>query len=266
MGLREILEPLIEGPLAPWAKIPVERMFLGLQFSFARLSTGHVGIAFLPREEAVPVKHSLYGEKPTLRTLVRYADTSVSTRSLALSGVIAATNAWIESTPEPGIHVQKKPLHELVGLNRGDLVLIVGYMKPIVKEFLAAGARVVVAEKRRAMRLLAYEEEEVEIIDEYEAFDVASRVDIVIVTGSSLLYPQLLVRLLKEASSAKCRALIGPTASLHPKIMDILNLDLLGGSYIHRNIAHIIEHMVELGWGYHSFKDHLVKWIAKRET
>ena len=252
--------------MAPWAKIPVERMFLGLQFSFARLSTGHVGIAFLPREEAVPVKHSLYGERPTLRTLVRYADDSVSARSLALSGIAAATNAWIESTPEPSIHVQRKPLHELVDLNKGDSVLIVGYMKPVVREFLAAGGKVIVAEKNRIMRLLGSEEEKVEFVDEYEALDVASRVDILIVTGSSLLYPQLLVRLLKEASSAKCRALIGPTASLHPKIMDILGLDLLGGSYIHRSVSHIIERMVELGWGYHSFRDHLVKWVVKRET
>ncbi|HIP66115.1 MAG TPA: hypothetical protein EYH08_06300 [Pyrodictium sp.] len=266
MGLREILEPLVEGPLAPWAKTPIERMFLGLHFSLTRLSTGHVGIAFLPREEAVPVEHSLYGERPTLRTLLRYADTSISTRSLALSGVVAATNAWIESTPEPGIHVQKKPLHELVDLKKGDLVLIVGYMRPIVREFLAAGARVVVAEKSRVMRLLGSEEEKAEFIDEYEALDVAGKADILIVTGSSLLYPQLLTRLLKEASSAKCRALIGPTASLHPKIMDVLGLDLLGGSYIHRSVSHIVERIVELGGGYHSFKDHLVKWVVKRET
>lgn len=266
MGLREILEPLIEGPLAPWAKTPIERIFLGLRFSFARLSTGHIGIAFLPREEAVPIKHTLYGERPTLRTLVRYADANVSTRSLALSGVAAATNAWIESTPEPGVHVQKKPLHELAGLSKGDSVLIVGYMKPVVREFLAAGGKVVVAEKNRILRLLSSEEEKVEFVDEYEALDIAGRVDILIVTGSSLLYPQLLVRLLKEASSAKCKALIGPTASLHPKIMDVLGLDLLGGSYIHRNVSHIIERMIELGWSHHGFKDYLVKWVVKREA
>jgi len=253
-----LLTSLLRGPLAGYRGRRVVELIVGARFTLAVLDTGHVGVAYTP-EYWDPLGDE-YSSEPSLEALARRADEGPLHRAAALAAFSAATNAWIDS----GGRVRRcESIVAELGVSKGDRVMVVGFMRRVAEEAAARGARVIVAE-RSPQLLAAARSLGFSVIGDADAPEYAGEVDHLIVTGSSLLYPGLLLALLREAAGARSRALIGPTANLHPAAIDLLGLTHIGGSFAPREASSHIRRRVMQGHGYHGFSRFMVKWVAGR--
>ncbi len=262
MGLvSRLLGELLRGPLAPYRGRRVVGVAVGARFTAAMLDTGHVGVAYTPPEYMDPLEDT-YSSRPSLNALARAADEGLLHRAVALAAASAATNAWIEA----GGRVRPcNSIVEELGVSRGEVVLVAGFMRRVAEEAAGRGAVVVVAERSPGLASAA-KQLGFRVVSDADAPEEAERADHVIVTGSSLLYPGLLKAILEASRGARTRALIGPTANLHPAAARVLGLTHIGGSFIPREASRRVWDRVLHGHGYHGFSGYVVKWVAGREA
>ncbi|OWJ55492.1 hypothetical protein Pdsh_01470 [Pyrodictium delaneyi] len=241
--------------------------FAGRSHAYVELEGGWCGVSLIPHWLPLePFDERL--EDATPRMLARLAGRGEPlAAALAVAAVNAVTNAWIECTTEPPVEVQRRSLSEILGVRRGDRVVLLGYMAGVADELRSTGAEVLVAELDPALREEARRAGYPVLEAREEALEALRSADIAVASGSAVLDPPLLLEEFEAARAARERALVGHTSSFHPVVGARLGATLVAGTYIDRSICREIRWTVAAGGGPHRAETRrrvrLVKWVAR---
>jgi uncharacterized protein (DUF4213/DUF364 family) len=254
--LGKAMREVLDSALRKWAGLRIADAFLGARYSYVELVGGWCGVAYVPGHDLGREVDVL--EEATPRLLARLVERGFGrgAASLALAAINAATMAWIYESLDPPVIVEKR-LSDIVGAGRGDKVVVLGYMRGIVDEFLEAGAEVYVSEIGEDLYPEAARDAESKgftVISRDEAEHYLKKATIMVASGSALLYPELTLRELKAASNARERVFVGPTSSFHPLLGRKIGVTLVGGVYIDPSMCNMVRWHVAGGGGLHSFR------------
>ncbi|KSW12508.1 hypothetical protein CF15_07245 [Pyrodictium occultum] len=263
---RALLEAL-DGPLRRWAGLRLADAFAGLSHVYLELEGGWCGVSLVPRWLPLEPLDAVL-EDATPRMLARLAARGGGlAAAFAVAAVNAATGAWIECSPEPGVAVQRTGLASLLRVERGDTVVMLGYMPGLAGELAARGARVAVAELDPSLLSEAERAGYPVLRSMEETLEALRAADIVVASGSAVLDPPRLLKELAAAGAARERVLAGPTSSFHPLVAGRLGATLVAGTYIDRSVCRELRWAVAAGAGPHSLerrrRARLVKWVAR---
>ena len=254
--LGRAMRSVLDTELRKWSSLLVADAFIGARYSYVELDGGWCGVAFSPREPGEPVSGL---ENATPRYLARLVERGLGggAASLALAALNAATMAWIYETPDPPILLEKE-LGSVIGFRGDESVAVIGYMRGVVDEVLPRVRRVYVVEMSDELRREAEKRykgyERVQVLGVENATRVLGAASILVVTGSALLYPGILLEQLRAARNTRERVIVGPTSSFHPRLAARLGFTLVGGVYIDPSLCSILRWHVAGGGGLHSLR------------
>jgi uncharacterized protein (DUF4213/DUF364 family) len=234
----------------------VSDLRIGVFYTAAQLTTGHVGVAFTPRElqeavccprsaAAAPAAGRLAGQDAW--ELARYAFAPVPLRRAVGVAVLNALSALAMArygVPGGRLLTGMDAL-DAAGVQAGDRVAMVGAFMPFIKALKARVADLWVVDKHReALKA----DELVFWRAPAQAPEVLGQADVVLITGS-ILVEEGLEALLAAASTARVVILAGPTASPWPPAFFAWGVHVLGGIRI-RDGAKMLQLVSEGGSGY----------------
>jgi uncharacterized protein (DUF4213/DUF364 family) len=238
------------------APLRVDDIRIGVFYTAARLSSGHVGVAFTPRglQDTVccprsaaeaPAAGHLAGQD--VWTLARYALASVPLRRTVGVAVLNALSAHAMArygVPEGRLLVGTDAL-AAAGVRPDDRVAMVGAFIPFIKALKTRVADLWIVDRHRE----ALRPDEMALWRAPEqASEVLGRADVVLITGSALVEGGL-DALLAAAAGARMVVLAGPTASPWPPPFFARGVHVLGGIRI-RDGAKMLQLVSEAGSGY----------------
>jgi len=253
--LSNALLATLKSPLTKWSSAKLSDFGVGRKLSYA-LVEGRLGFAFVPDAEApdfVP-EPGMY-----VRKLFLHAWKGPVETSLALASMSALTQLWIDSGGE--VEMPPPKLAEALGIEKGETVILIGHMKGIIKDLLDAGASVRLYEDDPQLRCEAKEMGVEAYPGSYILLE--GEADVIIATGSSLLDPRSVFAF--EKIPARVKALIGPTATIHPYMAKLLGATHVGGTYVPREEQGKVLSLLKAGYGYRRLlrAGLLRKWFAK---
>lgn len=229
---------------------------IGVFYTAAQLTTGHVGVAFTPRDlnDTVCCPHSA-AEAPAAGrlagqdawTLARYALTPVPLRravGVAVLNALSALAMQNNGIPDGQMSIGLDAL-EAAEICTDDRVAMVGGFVPFIKALKGNVAELFIIDKHKE----ALKPDEIEFWRPPElALDVLAQGDVVIITGSALVEGGI-DALLSAASNARRVILAGPTASPWPPPFFARGVDVLAGLRV-RDSEKILQLVSEGGSGY----------------
>jgi uncharacterized protein (DUF4213/DUF364 family) len=216
--------------------VQVRDIRIGVFYTAAMLSTGHVGVAFTPRElhdtvccprsaAAAPAAGRLAGQEAW--DLAQYALAPMPLRRAVGVAVLNGLSALAMArygVPGGRLLAGRDAL-EAAGVQAGDRVAMVGAFIPFIKALKSQVADLWVVDKHRgalqAAELAFWRAPEA-------AAEVLAEADVVLITGSALVEGGL-DALLAAASKARTVVLAGPTASPWPPSFFARGVHVLGG-------------------------------------
>ncbi len=209
---------------------------VGVFYTAARLATGHVGVAFTPRDladtvccpssaaQAPPAGH-LAGQDAW--TLAAYAQAAAPLRrAIGVAVLNALSSLAQERHGVPGGRVLfGADALEVAGVEASDRVAMVGAFIPFIKALKHRVAGLAVVDKHRD----ALKPDEAAFWrSPAAATDALATASVVVITGSALVEGGL-DGLLAAASAARRVVLAGPTASPWPPTFFARGVHVLGG-------------------------------------
>jgi uncharacterized protein (DUF4213/DUF364 family) len=200
--------------------LQVSDLRVGVFYTAAQLSSGHVGVAFTPRElqeavccprsaAAAPAAGRLAGQDAW--ELARYAFAPVPLRRAVGVAVLNALSALAMARygVPGGRLIAGMDALEAAGVDTGDRVALVGAFVPFIKALKARVTDLWVVDKHRE----ALKADELAFWRApAHAPEVLGQADVVLITGSALVEGSL-EALLAAARKARTVVLAGPTAS-----------------------------------------------------
>jgi uncharacterized protein (DUF4213/DUF364 family) len=218
------------------APLVVSEVRVGVFYTAAQISTGHVGVAFTPRmqNDSVCCPKSAAAAPPagTLAGcdawgLALFAIASVPLRRSVGVAVLNALSALaIERHGTPGGHLERGlDALDAADIRPHDRVVMVGVFTPFLKKLKGnvAGLRVIDNHPE------ALQPDELGIwCSPYKAAEALADANVVIISGSALVEGDL-DALLLSTTNARHVVLAGPTASPWPPTFFESGIDLLGG-------------------------------------
>ncbi len=229
---------------------------IGVFYTAAQLSTGHVGVAFTPRDlhDTVCCPHSA-AEAPAAGrlarqdawTLARYALAPVPLRravGVAVLNALSALAMHRHAIPGGQMTVGLDAL-EAAEVRPDDRVAMVGAFVPFIHALKGHVADLLIIDKHK--EALKHDELGFWRAPE-QAPDVLAQGDVVIITGSALVEDGI-DALLSAASKARRVILAGPTASPWPPPFFARGVHVLGGIRV-RDGQKILQIVSEGGSGY----------------
>jgi uncharacterized protein (DUF4213/DUF364 family) len=253
--LASALVATLKSPLSKYSSAKLEDFGIAKKLSYVK-TLGAVGFAFAPEMEHpdfLPTKDTF------VRELFKKAWTGAPETSLALAALAAITQKWIDDGGE--VEMPAPSLVEALGISKGMKVLMVGYMAGVVEELKEAGAEVTLYEDNYMLRCSAKDLGIKAYPGSYALLE--EEADVIIATGSSLLDPR--IAFIFDKVKANAKALIGPSATVHPYFARLIGATHVGGSYVPPDRREEILNMIKMGFGYKRLvKSALVqKWFAK---
>lgn len=236
--------------------LQVDDIRIGVFYTAAKLSTGHVGVAFTPRDlnDSVCCPHSA-AEAPAAGrlagqaawTLARYALAAVALRRAVGVAVLNALSALAMQRHgiQGGQMIVGLDALQAAEVGPSDRVAMVGGFVPFIKALKGHVAALSIIDKHKE----ALKPDELPCWRApHQAPDVLARSDVVIITGSALVEGGI-DALLRAASNARRVILAGPTASPWPPPFFAYGIDVLGGLRV-RDGEKILQLVSEGGSGY----------------
>lgn len=219
--------------------LTVEQACIGVFYTAVRLSDGHVGVAFTPRDMGdtvccprsaaqLPEAGKLGGQSAW--NLARQALSPFRLRRAVGVATINALSASLmaEKDIPGGRIVGNTDALDMVGFARGDTVVLVGAFTPFIKR-LKDQVRLRVIDKHRD----ALKGDELSLwVSPDGAAAALADADVVVITGSALVEGGM-DDLLKLSAGAREIVLAGPTASPWPEPFFARNVSVLGGIRVH---------------------------------
>jgi len=254
-ALSNALIATLRSPLNAFSSAKLEDFGVTNKFSYA-IVEGSLGLAYAPKAEApshVPSKNEY------VRNVFKMAWKGVVETSLALATLSALTQLWIDKGGE--VDFEEKDLISLLGLKEGDKVIMVGYMKNVLKDLVKNKIKVVLYEDNYQFRCEAKGEGVEAYPGSYILLEEGG--EAIIATGSSLLDPRSIY--VFEKVDAREKLLIGPSATVHPYFAKLIGATMVGGSYIKPENRDKVLTLVKVGYGYKKLtKMGLIeKWFAR---
>lgn len=236
--------------------VTVPDVRIGVFYTAARLSSGHVGVAFTPRDlsDTVCCPRSAAAAPPAGRmagqeawALAHYALSPVPLRRAvgvavlnALSALAMAHHGVPGGRLLPGVDAL-----EAAGIHAEGRVAMVGAFIPFVRALKGRVAGLWVVDKHRQ----ALKPDEMPLWrPPQQAAEVLSQASVVVITGSALVEGGL-DELLAAAARARRVVLAGPTASPWPPTFFARGVHVLGGIRI-LNADKLLQVVSEGGSGY----------------
>lgn len=251
--------------------ITVSDVRIGVFYTAAQLSTGHVGVAFTPRDlaDTVCCPRSAAAAPPAGRmagqdcwSLSGYALSPIPLRRAVGVAVLNALSALaMERSPRPDWRVLPG-LDALAaaGIRPEDRVALVGAFVPFIRVLMGSASSLWVIDKHRD----ALRSHEVQFWrPPEEAAEVLAQATVAVITGSALVEGGL-DDLLVAAGSARAIVLAGPTASPWPPTFFERGVTVLGGIRV-LDPAGMMQVVSEGGSGYF-FEGVAEKICVMRET
>ncbi len=253
--LANALLATLRSPLSKYSSAKLDDFGYTKKLSYT-IVNGRLGFAFAPEAEApsfVP-EEGMYVRKLFLQAWRGLVETS-----LALAAMNSLTQLWIDEGGE--VEMPAPPLTEALEIAKGEKVIVIGFMKGVVEEIVNAGAQVVLYEDDYKLRCEARDLGVEAYPGSYVLLEDSA--DVIIATGSSLLDPRSLNAF--ERIPAKRKALIGPTASLHPYFAKLVGATHVGGTYVPKENQERVLTLIKAGYGYKKLvrMKLLKKWFAK---
>jgi uncharacterized protein (DUF4213/DUF364 family) len=236
--------------------LTLEVVRIGVFYTAAQVSSGHVGVAFTPRDlsDTVCCPKTAASAPPSGRMagrdvweIANYAASPVPLRravGVATLNALSALTVARHGTPggelRPGLDAL-----EAAEVAPDDRVTMVGTFIPFIKALKGRVASLQIVDKHpEALKL----EERPLWVEPGRVADALDRATIAIISGSALVeggIDELLAR------SSECRKVIlaGPTASPWPPTFFQYGVDILGGIRV-RDAAHLLAIVSEGGSGY----------------
>ncbi len=225
----------LRGLLGP-EPLAASEVRVGVFYTAAQISTGHVGVAFTPRMQhdsvccpksaaAAPPAGTLAG-----RDAWELAQFAIAPAPLRRSVGVAALNALsalaIERVGTPGGHIERGlDALDAAEIKPQDQVVMVGAFTPFLKKLKGnvTGLRVIDNHPE------ALKPDEIGIwCSPYKAAEALADANVVIISGSALVEGDL-DALLLSTMNARRVVLAGPTASPWPPTFFESGIDVLGG-------------------------------------
>ena len=251
--------------------ITVSDVRISVFYTAAQLSTGHVGVAFTPRDlaDTVCCPRSAASAPPAGRmagqecwSLARYALSLVPLRRAVGVAVLNALSALaMERCPRPDWRVLPGvDALAAAQIRPGDRVALVGAFVPFIRVLMGSASSLWVIDKHRD----ALKPDEVQFWrPPEESTEVLAQATVTVITGSALVEGGL-DDLLVAAGSARAIVLAGPTASPWPPTFFERGVTILGGIRV-LNPAGMMQVVSEGGSGYF-FEGVAEKICVMRET
>ncbi len=238
------------------AEMPlIHAVRVGVFYTAAQLSTGHVGVAFTPRDlaDTVCCPKTAAAAPPSGRMVGRHAwdlaEYALSPSALRRSVGVAVLNALsalaVSRHGIPGGQF-KRGVDALTAaeVGRDDRVTMVGAFIPFIKALKGQVIALSVVDKHPQ----ALKPEEMEYWVSPEGANAAlSRATVVIISASALVEGEI-DGLLEAAAGARKVILAGPTAPLWPRPFFERGVDILGGIEV-RDAARLLALVSEGGSG-----------------
>ncbi|GIX49391.1 MAG: hypothetical protein KatS3mg131_3602 [Candidatus Tectimicrobiota bacterium] len=236
--------------------LPVTEVRVGVFYTAARLASGHVGVAFTPRDlhdtvccprsaAAAPAAGRLAGQEAW--ALARDALAPAPLRRAVGVAVLNALSALaMEEYGVPGGEViPDLDALAAAGVQAGDRVALVGAFTPFIKALKGqVGALWVIDKHPEALKA----EEQPLWRPPAQAPEVLAQADVALITGSALVEGGL-EGLLDAARGARTVVLAGPTASPWPPPFFARGVHILGGLRV-RDGERLLQLVSEGGSGY----------------
>ena len=254
-ALSNALIATLRSPLNSFSSSKLEDFGVSSKLAYA-IVEGSVGFAYAPEAEApsyIPSRNEY------VRNVFKAAWKGPIETSLAMATLSALTQLWIDRGGE--VEFGNKDLIAILGLKEGDKVIMVGYMRNVMMEFVRNKIKVVLYEDNHKFRCEAKEMGVEAYPGSYIILEEGG--DAIIATGSSLLDPRSLI--IFEKLDAKEKLLIGPTATVHPYFAKLMGATAVGGSYVKPENREKVLNLIKVGYGYKKLvKMGLIeKWFAR---
>lgn len=255
--MAEALLSPFRGRLSSYASLAVREVGLARKWVYVVTEAGQLGIAFASAESPLPVE--VLGEH-TLGELMGLAWQHPLLSSLALAAANAAMQALVDD--DPGAVCFECDFIELLGLEKGERVAIIGYVHRVAD---------IIAETVGRENIVLYEDNPVhrreaaerglearpgnQLLVEIDGFDK------VVATGASLVDPRLWIAL--AHADPRLVGVVGPTSSFHPLSARLLGFDVIGGSYVPEKNRERVLSLVKAGYGFRGISRLVRKWSNK---
>jgi uncharacterized protein len=219
--------------------LAVTDLRVGVFYTAARLSSGHVGVAFTPRMQydsvccpksaaSAPPAGTLAGRSAW--DLAQFATAPAPLRRSVGVAVLNALSALaIERHGTPGGHIEHGlDALEAAEIGPRDQVVMVGAFTPFLKKLKGNVAGLRVIDKHPE----ALKPEEIGLwCSPYQAAEALQHANVVLISGSALVEGGL-DELLLSTANARRVFLAGPTASPWPPTFFDSGIDVLGGLHL----------------------------------
>jgi uncharacterized protein len=268
--LVETVEAIQEIASKEIATIVIERAVVGLFFTAAKLSTGHVGACATPIK-AIPdavccpsSAHAMpFPGKMRGRRAADFLDEARRQDGIRRAMRVATMNAlaalcW-ERRPHPDVDLEVGvDAFDATGIQPGQLVVVVGAFVPFLRELKKRDQPYLVLEQDpatlKANELPFYRHAA-------EAPAVVPQADVLLVTGTTLLNDTL-DEILAAARRDACKVVVGPTVGLVPDAYLHRGCGVLGTIRVTRG-DEFLDVLAEGGSGYHFFGKSAEKIVLK---
>ncbi len=219
----ELIKVLIEAN-PKISELSASRVVMGLGYTGVLTSDNSVGLCQTLLGElnihcckVINRAGTLSGSKIVdLMNLARSWD--IGERIVGVASINAVSAPYIRDSDE--LKLVKGNLIDHLDLKRGDLVVMAGNIKPFKEPIRSRGCELVVLERSPQFM-------DEDTLPDIAADEVIPKADVLIVSGTSLANGTI-DRVLSLAKKAREIALVGPSASAHPKVLFDHGITIIG--------------------------------------
>lgn len=255
-----------------FADITVERVVIGIFFTGVKLSNGSGGLSFTPIKEipeavccpsslrASPWTGKFHG-RPVEDFIETLFDQSPIKRTIGIAVVNAlSTHCWEQAPPVDYSIERGSDALETIEIPDDANIVVIGALVPILLRLKNRGKPFSIIEMDP--RTLKADEMPFWVPVERTA-EVVSKADLLVITGTSLLFHSLEAILACVMKGAQV-IVVGPTASMLPGAFFRRGVTVLGGDLVTRP-DDLLDILSEGGSGYHFFGKSADRIIIRNE-
>jgi uncharacterized protein (DUF4213/DUF364 family) len=240
--------------------ITVERVVIGIFFIGVKLSNGSGGLCFTPVKEipeAVCCPSSLkalpwtgkFRGRPVTDFFGALFDRSPMKRAIGIAILNALSASFLEQSRELEYTIEKgSDALEMIEIPDGANVVVIGALVPILMRLKKRGSPFSIIE----MDPRTLKEDEMPFwVPVERTGEVVSQADILVITGTTLLFHSL-EPILAHVKPGAHIVLVGPTASMLPDAFFQRGVHVMGGDLV-TSPDDLLDILSEGGSGYHFF-------------
>ncbi|MCS7139887.1 MAG: DUF364 domain-containing protein [Candidatus Nezhaarchaeota archaeon] len=239
-------------------EVVAEKVVVGLGYTGVLTSRGHMGLCQTLLGEMnlhccrISVKAGTLASSKIINLLMMAKSWDLSERIVGIAAINALSAPYLDGGDE--VKVFKGNLIEHLDLRRGDLVVMVGNVKPFREPIKAKGCKLVVLE--RSLQLM-----DEETLPDVAGDEMIPKADVVVASGTSLANGTI-DRILKLAEKAREVALVGPSASAYPKVLFDRGVTVVGCIKV-LNPSMVLR-VISEGGGVREFRPYVEQVVLRR--